>query len=178
MNGFFSPLNALERGIQVISSLTAGLLISILTQSNEDDWNNGVAAAATIFVWFELSIRWGHKKTEEKKQQQAALCKTKLEEAINDLLVADPESENPWPISVICPLTKRHIHDPVQTLDGNLYERNAILKWIEQNRIQLVSNQLLLKHNLLECPELKEQLAVHETKVAKAHLSQFNATLF
>lgn len=179
-NDFFYPMSFLQRGFQVTSSAITGLLTSVLTDSNDYEWKKGFFAAAYIFLLYELYARSRYKKAEleAKKQQQLVLSETKREEALNDLLQADPESENPWPITVICPITMLPIKDPVQTPDGNLYERDAILRWIEQNPTDPLNNQLLSKHNLLACPELKAQLALYEKKVGRTHLNQFKSRFF
>ena len=43
----------------------------------------------------------------------------------------------------ICPLTLEYMRDPVSTVDGHTYEREAIEEWLASNEVSPVRNLLL-----------------------------------
>ena len=44
---------------------------------------------------------------------------------------AGAATEPEVPPSFICPITQEVMHDPVSTVDGQVYERSAIAAWLE-----------------------------------------------
>jgi len=44
---------------------------------------------------------------------------------------ADFVENDDFPIELICPITQTLIHDPVLTVQGNVYERAAITEWLQ-----------------------------------------------
>lgn len=44
---------------------------------------------------------------------------------------ADFVENDDFPIELICPITQTLMHDPVLTVQGNVYERAAITEWLQ-----------------------------------------------
>ena len=76
--------------------------------------------------------------------------------SISDIL-ADLDDDS-IPREFICCITQSIMNDPVKTVDGQTYDRVAILKWFEQHSTSPLTGLVLPNKQLVQNFELKEQI--------------------
>ena len=70
---------------------------------------------------------------------------------------SNPEGSREPPDCFVCPITKKIMEDPVVTIDGHTYEREAIEQWLEDKdtspftKLELSSKTLIPNHTLRNC---------------------------
>ena len=72
-------------------------------------------------------------------------------------MLADLDDDS-IPREFICCITQSIMNDPVKTVDGQTYDRVAILKWFEQHSTSPLTGLVLLSKQLVSNIELKEQI--------------------
>lgn len=91
---------------------------------------------------------------------------SQLQELIKNMNVAsnDPydilqyvEDDN-TPKEFICCITQTIMVDPVKTVDGQTYDKDAILKWFEEHSTSPLTGLILSSKNLVSNIELKEKI--------------------
>jgi serine/threonine protein kinase len=60
------------------------------------------------------------------------------------------------PTQYICPITQEIMHDPVTTIDGHAYEREAITRWLANANTSPVTNQRLARKDLASAVALRQ----------------------
>eukprot|EP00939_MAST-03C_sp_MAST-3C-sp1_P000740 g740.t1 len=68
----------------------------------------------------------------------------------------------------ICPITHEVMRDPVVTIDGNSYERHAILKWFQRGKLTSPVSGVSLKSDTI-LPNLTLKRAIEEIMLTKRH---------
>lgn len=72
-------------------------------------------------------------------------------------ILADLDNDS-IPKEFICCITQSVMNDPVKTVDGQTYDRVAILKWFEQHSTSPLTGLVLASKQLVPNIELKEQI--------------------
>ena len=72
-------------------------------------------------------------------------------------MLADLDDDS-IPREFICCITQSTMNDPVKTVDGQTYDRFAILKWFERHSTSPLTGLVLPSKHLLSNIELKEQI--------------------
>ena len=72
-------------------------------------------------------------------------------------MLADLDDDS-IPREFICCITQSIMNDPVKTVDGQTYDRVAILKWFEQHSTSPLTGLVLPSKQLVSNIELKEQI--------------------
>ena len=68
------------------------------------------------------------------------------------------------PEHMVCPLTKKLMQDPVCTLEGQLYEREAIARWLStKGPVSPLTSAPLASTMLIPVPALREEICAWET---------------
>jgi ankyrin repeat protein len=62
------------------------------------------------------------------------------------------------PKEFTCPITQEIMSEPVATADGQIYEKAAIKKWLENNNKSPLTNLALANKNLIPIPLIKNQI--------------------
>ena len=67
----------------------------------------------------------------------------------NSVTILDEDEEKEKIKTFICPINKKIMEDPVITPYGTTYERNAILKWIQEKKTDYINNSKELTEDML-----------------------------
>jgi hypothetical protein len=72
----------------------------------------------------------------------------------NEFLSIDPDKDD-WGI---CPITNEYMENPVITIYGTHYEKNAIIDWLKRHQTDPLTNQPLTEKDLTEDEEYKKNI--------------------
>ena len=72
----------------------------------------------------------------------------------NEFLSIDPDKDD-WGI---CPITNEYMENPVITIYGTHYEKNAIIDWLNRRQTDPLTNQPLTEKDLTEDEEYKKNI--------------------
>ena len=75
----------------------------------------------------------------------------------DEFLTIDPEKDD-WGI---CPITNDYMENPVITIYGTHYEKNAIIDWLKRNQTDPLTNQPLTEKDLTEDEEYKKNIKLY-----------------
>ena len=82
-----------------------------------------------------------------------------------DFKIRSNSNSTAMPIALTCPLTNQLFDTPVVTPDGNTYELLAVLKVIENEGIDPVSNSPLLERDLIPNHAIADAVLKHRRKM-------------
>jgi hypothetical protein len=68
------------------------------------------------------------------------------------------ESNQTWPENFYCPLTSELMKDPVMDSEGNTFEREAIIAWLQKNSTSPITKNPLSENDLMPNRALKETM--------------------
>lgn len=72
-----------------------------------------------------------------------------------------------FPVEFICPITQTLMHDPVLTVQGNVYERAAITEWLQSHTTDPLTNAHLTALTLIPCNPIKSEIEEFKAEVCK-----------
>ena len=79
----------------------------------------------------------------------------------NNLINSDEEEDENFGI---CPITKQYMKNPVLAPSGNYYEKDAILKWINENKNDPLTKEPLSADILIEDNDYKKAIIEYKRK--------------
>ena len=80
---------------------------------------------------------------------------------------ADYLRTDDFPVELICPITQTLMHDPVLTVQGNVYERAAITEWLQSHATDPVTNAPLTALTLIPCNPIKAEVEAFKAALTK-----------
>jgi len=101
------------------------------------------------------------------------LSMASLASSVATSALEEPLVETTSPL-LLCPITGKLMRDPVSTVDGQVYEREAIEAWLETHDTSPVTGQQLPMKLLVPSIPLRGMIAAH---LEKQKLRQRNATV-
>ena len=67
----------------------------------------------------------------------------------------------------ICPITQEYMKHPMLTPSGNYYEKSAIIQWINKNKTDPISREILTIDMLVEDIEFRNKIKEYKKKFKK-----------
>ena len=67
----------------------------------------------------------------------------------------------------ICPITQEYMKHPMLTPSGNYYEKSAIIQWINKNKTDPISREILTIDMLVEDVEFRNKIKEYKKKFKK-----------
>jgi len=126
-------------------------------------------AVACVFAIYVCAMRLKKERDVKKEVSIIANAKRKIKEKSQETMITEEAIEHmamdSWRLAVICPLTKRVMHDPVFLCDGYTYEREVIEEWLKTNNASPITNQTLANKSLV--PNLVLCNFIHKNLLAE-----------
>lgn len=84
---------------------------------------------------------------------EASPTESSYAQAALDLAASDE-----FPVELVCPITQVLMHDPVLTVQGNVYECIATTGWLQSHNTDPLTNNPLTQHTLFPCTPSKQEI--------------------
>ena len=81
-----------------------------------------------------------------------------------DAVQASATAETPPPAEFICPITQEVMDDPVSTIDGHTYERDAIMRWLRKKKTSPMTGAALKSSTLVANIALRKLIEEYHAK--------------